>query len=102
MEPLPGASYERLAFEDRGGVEFGLTKQTLDGDCLKRRIHDELSDDGIAAEVPFRRGEQLSGFDLAENEPQIEIASLDEFDFVAADFAEISLIALCHVGRRIW
>ena len=97
LEPLPGAGDEGLAFSHRGGIEFGLTEQPLDNHRLERGVDDELGHHRIAAEVPLGSRQQLAGLDLPEDEPQVQITPLDEFHFVATDFTEVALIALCHV-----
>ncbi len=77
-------------------VEVVLREWSVDNNRFEPFGDNELRLHGVAADMSLGRRQQCAGVDLADDVPQVQIAVGNLFDFVAADFTEITLLAACH------
>jgi hypothetical protein len=81
-------------------IQFPAIKEAGCEHGRKIRIVNELSINGIAAQVALGGGQQLPRWQLANDEPQIQIAVTNGLHFIATDIAQISLFATGHGAER--
>lgn len=79
-----------------GGIEVFFAEGAIQFYRLKAIIEDELSQKGMAFQVPLGRSQQVANGDFSNDEPEVQIAFGKIFDLFAADFAQITLITFGH------
>lgn len=101
LQSTPTSGGQFFSGSDLFGRHQLLIKRSVNMDRFKAGIDNELSQDGVTSEMPFRGGHQVASFNLADDIAQVQVADRDVFDFVATDFAHVTLIALRHVVTTV-
>jgi hypothetical protein len=93
---LPGAGHALFLFAHERMVEVLLAERAFAAHRLEARRDDELRRRRVAADVPFPCGHELIRRHLAEDVAQIEVGVGHFLDLLAANVAEIALLAFRH------
>jgi hypothetical protein len=81
---------------DEVRIEHSAIEIAFDDGRWEVRVIDELGVDGVAAEVSFGSGEEVSGGEFAGDEAEVEVTFADGVNFFAADVTEVTLFAAGH------
>lgn len=76
-------------------------KRALARLCGKTLVEDELGHERMTGDMPLGSCQECPRFQFADHVPQVQIALRDVFDFIAANFTQITLIAARHDGPAL-
>ncbi len=96
LQALKASSDQRFHAGALGGIEVFFAEGAIKLHWLKTIIKDELSQKGMAFQVPLGGSQQVANGDFSNDKPEVQVTFGKIFDLFAADFAQITLITFGH------
>lgn len=96
LQALKASGDQRFHAAALGGIEVFFAEGAIQFHGLKTIIEDELSQKGMAFQMPLGGSQEVTNGDFSDDEPEVQIAFGKIFDLFAADFAQITLITFGH------